>query len=89
MPPCNILKNIIRKILFHIQQSKREEEVKAAHDQAMFGTPAFPAPEILETEKEEESNLSTKVNGQPLISEKVFIGSLYICVNFSIIDFWH
>ncbi|KAK9278538.1 hypothetical protein L1049_028107 [Liquidambar formosana] len=69
-----LVKHIGQSFRFSAVEARREEKIKAAHDGAMFGAPAFPLPTIADDEpvgknnkkESNESNLDTN-----LISEKV------------------
>lgn len=37
-------------------KTRREEQIKAAHDEAMFGAPAFPCSIVSDSEPERENN---------------------------------
>ncbi|CAA6670599.1 unnamed protein product [Spirodela intermedia] len=73
----SLVKDIGRSFRLTAVESRREEEVKAAHDQAMFGTSSV----LLEIPEKEESTVvvteekeeRTQVNDESLISEKVLI----------------
>ncbi|CAA7407675.1 unnamed protein product [Spirodela intermedia] len=70
----SLVKDIGRSFRLTAVESRREEEVKAAHDQAMFGTSSV----LLEIPEKEESTVvvteekeeRTQVNDESLISEK-------------------
>ncbi|XP_010929103.2 LOW QUALITY PROTEIN: uncharacterized protein [Elaeis guineensis] len=70
---ASLVKDIGKSFRFSAVEAKREEEVKAAHDEAIFGaSAASPVPEIGSTEDNDaDDGNETHVNNA-LISDKVF-----------------
>lgn len=60
---------------FNFLQAKREEKIKAAHDEAMFGGSSYPPPaKTGDDEAEEENHVKQKIESAPatgLLSNQV------------------
>lgn len=70
---ASLVKDIGKSFRFSAVEAKREEEVKAAHDEAMFGvSAASPAPEMGSTENNDATDGNETHINDALISDKVF-----------------
>ncbi|WVZ12873.1 hypothetical protein V8G54_017403 [Vigna mungo] len=52
---ASLVKHIGQSFRFSAVQAKREEQIQAAHEEAMFGTPALPPPTSTDSEPEREN----------------------------------
>ncbi|EYU35914.1 hypothetical protein ABFS82_09G031100 [Erythranthe guttata] len=51
-----LVKRMGQSFRFSAVQARKEEEIRAAHDEAMFGGSSYPLPPQIDNEKEEEEN---------------------------------
>ncbi|KAL7098660.1 hypothetical protein ACP275_09G032100 [Erythranthe tilingii] len=51
-----LVKRMGQSFRFSAVQARKEEEIRAAHDEAMFGGSSYPLPPQIDSEKEEEEN---------------------------------
>lgn len=68
-----LVKHIGQSFRFSAIEARREEQIKAAHDEAMFGAPVLPISGTAEKELEVDDNQKNGDEGslQSLLSEKV------------------
>ncbi|KAF8378342.1 hypothetical protein HHK36_029681 [Tetracentron sinense] len=62
-----LVKHMGQSFRFSAVEARREEEIKAAHDEAMFGASAAPPPIITVTEQEEQND-GEESNGNSLVT---------------------
>ncbi|KAI9087641.1 hypothetical protein K1719_030511 [Acacia pycnantha] len=53
---ASLVKHIGQSFRFSAVEARREEQIKAAHEEAMFGAPAFPPSIVSDSEPERENN---------------------------------
>lgn len=61
---------------FQLVKARKEEEMKAAHDEAMFGGSSYPPPAVADIEAEDESHRKENMDNtavKSLLNDQVII----------------
>ncbi|KAL2482561.1 serine/threonine-protein kinase fray2 [Forsythia ovata] len=69
-----LVKHLGQSFRFSVVEAKKEEDIKAAHDEAMFGASSLPLRAETDDEAEEDNNAKEKVESSPvrsLLSDQV------------------
>ncbi|XP_011071751.2 LOW QUALITY PROTEIN: probable ATP-dependent RNA helicase DDX46 [Sesamum indicum] len=63
-----LVKHMGQSFRFSAVEARKEEEIKAAHDEAMFGGSSYPPPAETDDEAEKESQTKQKIESAPVTS---------------------
>ncbi|KAK4394580.1 hypothetical protein Sango_1612300 [Sesamum angolense] len=63
-----LVKHMGQSFRFSAVEARKEEEIKAAHDEAMFGGSSYPPPEETDDEAEKESQIQENIESAPVTS---------------------